>query len=294
MGNTDIYIFGGHDEFRNFNDIFRFDTKNYEWTRGIYKDVIPLPRSYHASVSDGGTKFYVYGGYLGDGAYSDEMLSFDVAPKNLKTADLGTFHVDVDVVNTFTGNPPPRELHSMIFMDGFIYMFGGHVAGKGAVTNDFWRYEIKKNSWGKLPGGRKIPMRRAGQALVRMNEKIFLFGGCDPSAKVNSCHEDTWWYDIKTFTWHQVSGGSLEDTVNPTGRWKFAGIAYDGYLFAMGGSNLMGMPANDAWYVKVGDDSSVTRADEEREGAQIGGVGESLGRWAKNVKYSWTSGYDYD
>ena len=106
--------------------------------------------------------FYVIGGYnqqSGDPQMSVERLNV----LTMEWSDCAPLLV-------------PRYGHSACVCDGKIYVMGGDHAG--VLIPHAERYDPTTNTWERIPD---MPIRVAASRAVSIDEKIYLFGGCDPS-----------------------------------------------------------------------------------------------------------------
>jgi len=66
-----IYIFGGWDDPRKYNDMFALDTTTNMWRQIHYKGTPPIQRTWHTCSLAYGTRLLVFGGYDGLQALQD-------------------------------------------------------------------------------------------------------------------------------------------------------------------------------------------------------------------------------
>jgi len=148
-----IYIFGGFDGRRCFNDILVFDSKSSKISRLAE---LPSSRCFGAAAVDSG-QIYYFGGWDG-GEQLDEIIRID--PNSGSTELVGRL-------------PSPRELISAESLSGKIYVFGGSDE-RGNYLDDVVVLDPSDRSvvrMGRLPSG------RARSSTVVMNNQILLIGG---------------------------------------------------------------------------------------------------------------------
>lgn len=81
-----------------------------------------------------------------------------------------------------TTSPPGRRSHSAINLDGRLLIFGGYNGRQNRHMNDLWLLDVNTWTWAKsdshVHGVGPQPRRR--QAMCRVGERIFIFGGTSP------------------------------------------------------------------------------------------------------------------
>ncbi|CAG8752875.1 16590_t:CDS:10, partial [Gigaspora margarita] len=107
-----IYIFGGTDGIRCYNDLWCYDTQNNSWSEISSNDFNPSPRCYHkaALVDD---IIYVFGGMTNDNKELSDLTAFRIKQK--------TWHIFQKMGPT----PSPCYGHTMTTADDKVFIFGG-------------------------------------------------------------------------------------------------------------------------------------------------------------------------
>lgn len=71
----------------------------------------------------------------------------------------------------------PRKIHSSIYLDGYVYVFGGFNPYSNKIFNNVEKYDIKNDIWINLP---TMNVNRAYTTLLRYGRNyIFLIGGVE-------------------------------------------------------------------------------------------------------------------
>ena len=185
-----------------------------DWTEGADA---PLARFEGQSAVVGG-KLYVFGGYT-DGS---------VIPK--------TFEADVydPAFDTWEQLPDmPRPMtHAGTVADGaFIYFAGGVVGSddpddtaKIPATTEVWRFDTDSSEWSSMP---PLPEPRGAGALALLDDTLHFFGGTgeDRFQEVGdhwalALEGDEGWYELAPL---------------PFPANHLAGVAVDGFIYAVGG-----------------------------------------------------------
>lgn len=148
--------------------------------------------------------FYMYGGISPDGVCSD-FWAYEIPWMN--QANYPFSQSDWNRGNRWreiTSSPSPgsRAFHSMIYVKGFIYVFGG--ISNDTLTNDMWSFNVKTEKWKMLQGCEVEEIKRKGKVwdggeferTVGKEEKMF---SSDLISYVNtndssSCYSDRLFY----------------------------------------------------------------------------------------------------
>jgi len=220
---NNAYIWGGNHEdlignvwtYPDLHWRFNFDTKLwYSLATG------PSGRAFHCVAKDEvNQKIYIYGGIVipADFSFIDpkgDFWVYDIASNNWT-------EIITDV------NPGIRISTQMVFLGGFIYMFGGNDAIIAdpftlRANNDLWRYSISSNTWTLIRAG-----GAAGSPPIRQSHIVELsilnghntllisagLGNVSIEAPTEHLH-DTWYYDIQLDTFTNVTSNNLSNTIN--------------------------------------------------------------------------------
>lgn len=123
---------------------------------------------------------------------------------------------------------PARSGAALAVMNGLLYLFGG-TAANGQLLGDLWS-SPDGASWTLVqtsPFGGSLPSARTGAILFGRAAELLMFGGTDASGARN----DAW-------TWTSAGSWSSANTPGfPAGSANFAGTAFNGGSWLMGGSN---------------------------------------------------------
>ncbi|CAG8724353.1 5833_t:CDS:2, partial [Dentiscutata heterogama] len=183
-----VYIFGGQNGIKYFNEMIAFDLKvlklqrkrsrlskfslNRASTPGSHWNYITPNKNEHSvpSCRSGHTaceykdKIYIFGGSNGEKCFNDTWC-YDTL--NGTWSELScTGYV-----------PTPRERHGAARIDDILYVFGGKTH-EGDVLGDLFAFKIKSQRWYKFPemGPAASPRYDLSMAVVDQ-DKIFIFGG---------------------------------------------------------------------------------------------------------------------
>ncbi|RIB02450.1 hypothetical protein C2G38_2009519, partial [Gigaspora rosea] len=107
-----IYMFGGMDSDRCYNDMWCYDINNNTWSQLSCTGLIPYPRKYHgATIADG--NIYIFGGIDHEGKELGDLTSFQISTQRWY------------MFQNMGPAPSPRYLHTMSAENEKIFVFGG-------------------------------------------------------------------------------------------------------------------------------------------------------------------------
>ena len=75
--------------------------------------------------------------------------------------------------------PSPRHSTASCFIDGKVYIFGGH-QGYGEERkslDDFWSFDIGTSAWHKVEYKNSPCKSRGGHSIFAVGTKIYIYGG---------------------------------------------------------------------------------------------------------------------
>jgi N-acetylneuraminic acid mutarotase len=178
--NKKVYLFGGWNGAREFNDTWVYDPAANTWTELRPAGAVPAARDSQAMVFEPKTgKVFLFGGWS-------------------QTTDFGDTWIYDPAANTWTDadpageGPSSRALSQMACeaSTGNVILFGGGTSGNVA-TADMWVYDPAANTWAQIAPAGALPAARSGHALAYDSGKgLFLFGGADRGVFFN----DVWTY----------------------------------------------------------------------------------------------------
>uniref|UniRef100_A0A0G4GSZ3 BTB domain-containing protein n=1 Tax=Chromera velia CCMP2878 TaxID=1169474 RepID=A0A0G4GSZ3_9ALVE len=173
VGNK-LYMFGGYDGSKCFNDIDILDLDTRFWICGVaIKGTPPQARNAH-TMTPIETKLYLFGGHSGNKHLTD-LHVFDTVSLEWTQPSI-------------TGNVPPGlRGHTANLIGHKIYLFGGY-DGKGR-SNDLYILDTVNKKWIHPPESDQAPAgrQRHSACLVKAN-KLFIFGGFDGNKWLSDVH----------------------------------------------------------------------------------------------------------
>ena len=166
-----LYMFGGYDGEKCFNDVEILDLDTMTWIQPSVSGQVPMARNAH-TMTVLGAKLYLFGGHSGN--------------KHLK--DLHIFDTETltwTEPNVF-GNPPKGlRGHTANLIGNKIYLFGGY-DGRGRSfkkiipSNDLYVLNTETMRWSHPVENEKAPAgRQRHTACVIGTKQLFIFGGFD-------------------------------------------------------------------------------------------------------------------
>ncbi|HSX37011.1 MAG TPA: hypothetical protein VLG13_02755, partial [Patescibacteria group bacterium] len=189
-----------------------------------------------------------------------------------------------------TGFGTSRSAHSAVVYNGYLYIMGGS-SGTSVWTNSVQYASINSDGTvGTWAAGTVLPLSAEGITAVAYNGYLYIYGGASSSGSW-TCRTQTY------FTQISANGtiGSWEQSTSTdftTGRRGAGGVAYNGYLYVVGGGmcNIADSPA--AEYAKidpVGTPDSYAQAglfsaeNEDTGAAVYNGYMYAVGRYANGT-----------
>ncbi|CAG8485553.1 26795_t:CDS:10 [Dentiscutata erythropus] len=155
-----IYIFGGTDGIRCYNDMWCYDTQNNSWSEISLTDFNPLPRCYHkaALVDD---VIYVFGGITDDKKELSDLTAFRINQK--------TWHIFQKMGPT----PSPCYGHTMTTADDKAFIFGGvSIHSKGIIhVLDTSKIKFPTGSYLNTLSQQQL-QRRSSESSISTSQKL--------------------------------------------------------------------------------------------------------------------------
>ena len=135
--------------------------------------------------------------------------------------------------------PPARSGHSMVEINGLIYMFGGEDNASRGVLSDLWIYTDEDGEWRELVPANP-PSARKGHAATVKDGKMFVLGGHNPDTNAF----DVWDYNpnINNWTSHPLAGTYL-----PQKREYHTATTSGDNIYVCGGSDTNDVALSDFW-----------------------------------------------
>ncbi|KNC55270.1 uncharacterized protein AMSG_10909 [Thecamonas trahens ATCC 50062] len=239
-----MLVFGGESGVRAFNDLWRLDIDEWEWTRFAVQPSapVPSPRYGHAAVYYDGVML-VHGGAdrfpsVSTGTALDgELWAYDVASKSWTE------------VMPMGATPAPRYGHTLTVVAGSVYCFGGF--SEAGRLGDLWRLDPVTFAWEVLDPVGERPQRRTGHVAAEVGGNLVVFGGRGASVL-----EDAWLYRVAENRWErveatargvEVTGGVL----SPSPVFDHAATVVDGSFITFGGLSETNSLSGAVWYLST-------------------------------------------
>eukprot|EP00727_Mastigamoeba_balamuthi_P002118 m51a1_g11903 hypothetical protein (537) ;mRNA; f:623166-624962 len=139
---SSMFVFGGYDGKRAFNDAYLLDLETLTWSAAPSRGASspPSPRYGHTCVASGRTVF-VFGGYGAGLGYRSDVHCYDV--------DTGIWSVVTPVDDANAGAPAPRRRHAAVLLGESLVVTWGACApgaGVGGYLNDAWELSLSAAS----------------------------------------------------------------------------------------------------------------------------------------------------
>lgn len=191
---TQLFVFGGGDDSRVYNDVYVLETgcnllkkqkkiyllffflEKMSWSRPIIKGTPPSARWGHTCSCLGDGRLLVFGGHDGNKMLNDihilDSNNMTWSQLNLPTKiQDGQMHV----------LPQPRAGHTITLVGKKLVLFGG---GDGSnILNDIWVFDPTSMIWTPLLVSGSPPSARCAHTSSLLDGKLVIFGGGDGSRR---------------------------------------------------------------------------------------------------------------
>eukprot|EP00944_MAST-04C_sp_MAST-4C-sp1_P013180 g13180.t1 len=295
FANSCLVIFGGYNHANGkatwLNDLWEINLKTMEF-REVHNENSPVAR-YSASLTptkssvamlfggnDGGLRFqagrkdpgsYVFGSYMNDlwmlkdFKWTQIIAKHDTRQQPLwpqaRCGHTGTYFPSDDSILVFGGLTAPFGVNNKTF-----------------VTNELWRYDVKKMKWfderiGSLSNA-KQPLSRYGHSAVRLSGKLYIYGGthkistlkCKLRFSCSKSLKDLWAYDYIEKLWKNIKTAS---SPQPLSHATFVSM-HESTILLFGGANCK--PAcrcsNELWQFDIENEAWKKIAVKKKEASR--------------------------
>ena len=113
---------------------------------------IPLPRAHHSACAIKGDRLFIFGGY-----YSSKQRLNDayiLTMSNMTWKRIKDQPIIKEPMNEVSeiGAPSPRANHSACYLNGKVYIFGGHGGTnyQRKTFNDLYSFDIEDQKWEQI------------------------------------------------------------------------------------------------------------------------------------------------
>lgn len=168
---------------------------NYKWQHVDCKGTKPLARSSHALNVVGTTAYIMGGEHEPRVPIGSAVWCLDVPSATWR--QLQTTGVEV----------PPRNAHAAAVVGTSIYIFGGRhgiAMGEGSV-GDMYRLDTTTSFWSPVSMSGDVPEARSYHQMTSIGSKLYVFGGCVPSGRLNDLHS----FDTDTGIWRKLPSSDV-------------------------------------------------------------------------------------
>lgn len=248
--NNQIYLFGGRDGSRIYNDIWALDINTLTWRQlAVNSPTAPPARFSTVMIVDQNAENL----YIATGHTQGNQNLGDVWRLNLSTETWEDL--------TATAGPGPVARYG-----GPGGNFGDNLVlthGFGTTRyDDTWRFNTTTDQWENITPPGQVPLKRClFAATAAAGTSLIIHGGC--AAPFGDCFlDDTWILDVPNNTWRQVTSD-----VKPVGRQYHTivpAISSQGLVkvILFGGQDASRTARNDTWILDV-DSGAWTLVDPQ-------------------------------
>ncbi|PPQ64520.1 hypothetical protein CVT26_002059 [Gymnopilus dilepis] len=229
---------------RQDNGLYLLNLISREWNPLEVSGPSPVGRYGHA-VTMVGTKFFVFGGQVGEDFLND-LWAFDL--NSLKTRSAWEQWEPVS-----SERPAPRTGHVCITYEDQIIVFGG-TDGKYHY-NDTWSFNLQTRRWTELNCIGFIPSAREGHAAAIVGNVIYVFGGRGIDGKDLS---DLAAFKISNQRWYMFQNMGP----SPSGRSGHAMASIGTKVYVVGGESFSPSKADDPSITHVLETKNIKYPDD--------------------------------
>ena len=170
--NGNMYVFGGWDDGRFFDDMYALHSHGTAWSQVHQSATMrPSPRMGHSAV-----------------AYRNSMLVFGGFCHPVTLGDLWEFNFALSRWEQLPAHgqaPTDRYRHSAVVIMDLLIVFGGISANKQRF-DDVFCYDINQKSWFKFLFDSDVPCPRSFHQAVAVGGAMYVFGGMgEDGARLN-------------------------------------------------------------------------------------------------------------
>eukprot|EP00743_Colponemidia_sp_Colp-15_P004753 GILK01005119.1.p1 GENE.GILK01005119.1~~GILK01005119.1.p1 ORF type:complete len:560 (+),score=64.29 GILK01005119.1:33-1682(+) len=160
-----MLIFGGGSDWGCFNDLYTFDTLDYEWSKHEINGTKPPARQGHTAAVHKG-HFFIFGGSSGYESLND-LWQLDIHEMSWQRVNYSAAQW-----------PPGRQVAGHLQLVGFMFVVGGCSYPNKICYNDVWAFDMKEMIWLNFTTGGEAPVSREGATLTMLSpNSLLLFGG---------------------------------------------------------------------------------------------------------------------
>lgn len=195
----DIYLFGGRNDQRSCNTLYRFDTSTFRWSKPRVSGVIPGERDGHsACVID--KYMFVFGGYED----AIDRFAQDVFRLDLETFQWKLMKCKGDA-------PIHRDFHSATAVGKNMYIFGGRSTipgfangnhGSDVYSNKVCYLDTTTYTWHFPVISTPAPIGRRSHSALSIDTRILIFGGFN--SRKGEHKNDLWSFDTDAMAWTEL------------------------------------------------------------------------------------------
>jgi N-acetylneuraminic acid mutarotase len=231
-----VYVFGGRDGTRIFNDVWALDMQTFAWQElAINSPTAPLARfSSVMIVDEAGENLYIATGHTQGGRNFNDIWKLDLATETWQD------------LTEAAGQAPEARYGDP----------GGNLGGNLVLTHGFgstryddtWQFNVGTEQWENITPAGTVPLRRCLFAATPSDANLVIHGGC--ASGFGDCFlDDTWVLDTAANAWREV----LSD-LKPVGRQYHSLIAAEpssNRIILFGGQDASRGARADLWFLDL-------------------------------------------
>ncbi|XP_072038138.1 kelch domain-containing protein 10-like [Amphiura filiformis] len=207
---------------------------------------VPYPRSGHCCVTDD-RNLYVFGGYHPEYQrpleHPNPEIEGNMIIFNEVFQELWCFNFDTRTwceVET-TGEPPRQTASmSMTLAGNVLLFFGGTCFPWGSISNNkIYMLDLREKRWSVLQVTGEKPPKKYGQAIILLQDKLFVYGGCRQISEFEFLFDsDLHMLNLQTQIWSSLSDSKSQtrEMIEARGMYRHGLAHYNNRIFIIGSS----------------------------------------------------------
>jgi N-acetylneuraminic acid mutarotase len=217
--NRFVYVFGGFDGSRCFDDLYCLDLDFRAWRKIEPNGDLPTGRASHSAVSDElAGVMYIFGGSGSHFGYTNQRDLYEFNYESETWALLS---------NPSEDQPSARYGQSMVYYQEKLYVWGG-THGTNYPT-DMHRFDVCTKQWEPVQAYGELPCGRYRHQAMVKDHTMYIVGG----SGINR-YGDVFTFDFPSSTWKKMhcTGTDLAD-----GRYAHSAVLRGNFIYLYGGND---------------------------------------------------------
>ena len=186
-----LYMFGGYNGSRCFNEMDVFDIDTHTWIQPLVSGCVPIARNAHSTTAIG-KSLYMFGGHSGSRHLNDLHV-------------FNTIRMEWSQIDACGSIPTGLRGHSASLVSGKIFVFGGYNGKERSSSLNVFDVESKTWLESLKSGDSVIPGRQRHIAVFLSLRRLLIFGGFDGKRWLSDFHS----FDVSQFHDNRTNQNAL-------------------------------------------------------------------------------------